>query len=284
VQPEEVLQAIRICLNPAIGGAHRVAPLTRYQLAPERKSARILLAEDNAVNQKVAVRLLERHGYSVEVVENGAEAVEAAKRGGFDVILMDLQMPHMDGFEAVGHIRRHEAGTGQHVPIVAMTAHVLRGDRERCLAAGMAAYLPKPIRAGQLLELIEPLLMAGTANGISAEASPAIDTGLLGEITSEDPVLLREMVEAFRQAAPGLVAELKQAIAERDASRVRRCAHALRGMVANFGASTATGLAQELESNAESRRLECAPELGQRLARELSLLEARLIELSAAAP
>src|ERR1051326_5107697 len=120
---------------------------------------------------------------------------------------MDLQMPNMDGFEAVGHIRRHEAGTANHVPIVAMTAHVLRGDRERCLAAGMDAYLPKPIRAGELLELIEPLLSAGTTNGSSPQASPSIDTGLLDEITSEDPVLLREMVEAFRQAAPGLVAE-----------------------------------------------------------------------------
>jgi len=283
VQPEELRQAIRLCLNPATGAADRAAPLTRYQLAPERKPARILLAEDNVVNQKVAIRLLERQGHSVEVVENGAEAVEAAKRGGFDVILMDLQMPNMDGFEAVGHIRRHEAGTANHVPIVAMTAHVLRGDRERCLAAGMDAYLPKPIRAGELLELIEPLLSAGTTNGSSPQASPSIDTGLLDEITSEDPVLLREMVEAFRQAAPGLVAELKQAIAEHDASRVRRCAHALRGIVANFGASTATGLAQELESNAESRRLECAPELGQRLARELALLETRLAGLSAAA-
>jgi CheY-like chemotaxis protein len=116
---------------------------------------RVLLAEDNPVNRKLAIRLLEKHGYSVVAVEDGRAAVAAWEEASFDVILMDVQMPEMDGFQATAEIRRRETVTGAHTPIVAMTAHALKGDEERCLAAGMDRYLAKPIRAAELFSVIE---------------------------------------------------------------------------------------------------------------------------------
>jgi CheY-like chemotaxis protein len=118
-------------------------------------SRKILLAEDNPVNQVVAAGLLERRGHEVTVVANGREAVAAVERERFDLVLMDVQMPEMDGFEATGIIRQAEVGTGRHVPIVAMTARAMKGDAERCRLAGMDAYLPKPIRSADLYAIVD---------------------------------------------------------------------------------------------------------------------------------
>ena len=118
------------------------------------RQLRILLAEDNAVNQKLATRLLEREGHDVHVVQNGQEALEAIAIGQFDVVLMDVQMPEMDGIEATSVIRTIEAAKGGHLPIVAMTAHAMRGDRERCIQAGMDGYVSKPIDRRELENLL----------------------------------------------------------------------------------------------------------------------------------
>jgi signal transduction histidine kinase/DNA-binding response OmpR family regulator len=135
------------------------APLvTHHTLREEKHRIRILLAEDNAVNQTVAVRLLEKRGYSVTVAPHGQAAVEAFETGGFELVLMDIQMPGMDGFEATASIREREKLTGGHIPIVAMTAHALIGDRERCLASGMDDYVSKPIRTSELFGVIEKML------------------------------------------------------------------------------------------------------------------------------
>jgi CheY-like chemotaxis protein len=116
---------------------------------------RILLAEDNCVNQRVALRILEKEGHNVTVVGNGREALKALAESEFDLVLMDVQMPEMDGFEATAAVRRAELATKRHLPIVAMTAHAMTGDRERCLAAGMDEYISKPIRAQLVLDIIE---------------------------------------------------------------------------------------------------------------------------------
>ena len=121
----------------------------------ERSHLQILLAEDNAVNQVLAVRLLERRGYLVTVVGNGRAAVEALSKQTFDAILMDVQMPEMNGFEATAAIRENERRSGKHIPILAMTAHALKGDQERCLAAGMDGYIAKPIRPDELFLAIQ---------------------------------------------------------------------------------------------------------------------------------
>jgi CheY-like chemotaxis protein len=123
---------------------------------------RVLVAEDNAVNQRLASRLLEKRGHRVTVMVNGREALEALEKQTFDLILMDVQMPEMDGFEATSAIREREKHTGAHIPIIALTAHAMKGDMERCLAAGMDGYLSKPIRPQDLDEILETYLARRT--------------------------------------------------------------------------------------------------------------------------
>ena len=132
--------------------------ITRHIIEDVRKRLKILLAEDNIVNQKLALKMLEKHGHHVSVASNGLEAIEVLTRERFDLILMDIQMPEMDGLEATRRIRDREKHEGGHIPIVAMTAHAMKGDRERCLAAGMDDYVPKPIQASELFAVIERLV------------------------------------------------------------------------------------------------------------------------------
>jgi len=130
-----------------------IAPITRDSAPEHRAGLHILVAEDNAVNQQLVRRLLEKHDHAVTIVNNGQEAVRAIEQETFDLVLMDVQMPEMDGLEATTTIRKLENGTGKHQRIVAMTAHAMTGDRERCLAGGMDGYLSKPIRPHELIEL-----------------------------------------------------------------------------------------------------------------------------------
>jgi signal transduction histidine kinase/CheY-like chemotaxis protein/ligand-binding sensor domain-containing protein len=163
VKQSALLEAIARSLGrPAAAG---LLPLTRHSLNESRPKLRVLLAEDNAINQKLAVRLLEKHGHTVTVANDGAEAVATAANGEFDVILMDVQMPNMSGLEATAAIRVLERGTGRHIPIVAMTAHAMKGDQERCLEAGMDGYISKPIQPDHMMEVIERVtsLAADTA-------------------------------------------------------------------------------------------------------------------------
>ncbi len=147
-------------------------------LAPIRTGLHFLLAEDNAVNQKLAVRLLEKRGHTVVVADNGRIAVDAYLREAFDAVLMDVQMPEMDGLEATGAIRAWEQHTGGHVPIIAMTAHAMKGDRERCLAAGMDGYVAKPIQPAELFGMIQMLVRAGGTTGPNPSDAPFTDHGV----------------------------------------------------------------------------------------------------------
>src|SRR5713226_5495052 len=153
IRQGELLEAICNVLNPA---TQKKAPLvTRHTLRETRNRSRILLTEDNAVNQMLAVRLLEKRGYLVSVAGNGREALAALEKEDFDLVLMDVQMPEMDGFEATAAIRERERATGDRLPIVAMTAHAMKGDEGRCLAAGMDGYLTKPISPKSLFDTLE---------------------------------------------------------------------------------------------------------------------------------
>ncbi len=134
-----------------------------------RRQLRVLLAEDNAINQKLAVRLLEKQGHLVKVANDGQEALAALEDGKFDVVLMDVQMPNMSGLEAAAAIRALERGTGRHVPIVAMTAHAMKGDQERCLEAGMDGYISKPIQPDHMMDVIAQVT---SSRGATAEHAP----------------------------------------------------------------------------------------------------------------
>ena len=160
VGQSELFDAIVRVLGSRASETQQGALVTRHSLREGRNGPRVLLAEDNAVNQTLAVRLLEKRGCSVEVAGNGRDAVAAFERQSFDLVLMDVQMPEMDGFEATAVIRERERATGTHTPIVAMTAHVMKGDREQCLAAGMDGYIPKPVRAQELFEVLNSLTPA----------------------------------------------------------------------------------------------------------------------------
>jgi len=158
IKESELLKAIRIALGARSQKEARSALITRHSLGEGRQRLRILLAEDNAVNQMLAVRWLEKRGHSVTAVPDGKEAVAALERQGFDLVLMDVQMPEMDGFEVTAVIRAKEKATSAHIPIIAMTAHAMKGDEERCIAAGMDAYVSKPIQPEELFEAIESLV------------------------------------------------------------------------------------------------------------------------------
>jgi CheY-like chemotaxis protein len=156
VKKSVLLDAIMIALGRSSGEETPV--ITRHSIEGARRRLKILLSEDNLVNQKLAVRILEKRGHEVVVAANGRQAIETYEREWFDLILMDVQMPEMDGIEATRYIREREKERGGHIPIVAMTAHAMKGDRERCLEAGMDDYVSKPIKPEQLFSVIDEVV------------------------------------------------------------------------------------------------------------------------------
>jgi two-component system sensor histidine kinase/response regulator len=167
----QLMEAMQKALADAPAPASEI---TDQRMCEDQTGLRILLAEDNVVNQKLAMRLLQRHGHAVTVVDNGRAALNAVERELFDVVLMDVQMPEMDGFEATGAIRQSENGTGRHLPVVAMTAHAMSGDRERCLDAGMDGYVSKPVRPQELLAEISRVRAALLDGGVEPALIAAI--------------------------------------------------------------------------------------------------------------
>jgi PAS domain S-box-containing protein len=226
---------------------------------PTRGSGqRLLLAEDNPVNQRVAAHMIERLGYTVDVVADGAQAVAAAARGCYQLLLMDCQMPEMDGFAAAIAIRRAEVGQRRRLPIVALTANVLQGDRERCIAAGMDDYLTKPIDATQLAGvLVRHLAQRGSggrpapvASGIEALPNGAvIDFSRLHDIFGDDEDGIAELLDALGESLRALCANL-QTMLDGGGGNARDLAHELRGLAQNVGAPQLVTLAAQLEMHA----------------------------------
>ena len=161
IRQSELLEAIQMALGNVSRSQAQPVLVTRHSLRETRRRLQILVVEDNAVNQALAIRLLEKRGHTVTVADDGREALAALDKQPFDLVLMDVQMPEMDGFEATAAIREKEKATGAHIPIIAMTAHAMKGDEERCLAAGMDAYISKPIQPTQLFQTIEGFVSVG---------------------------------------------------------------------------------------------------------------------------
>jgi len=250
--------------------------------ARARQPLRVLLAEDNPVNQEVALRLLERRGHSVIVAENGRQALTAIERHKFDLVLMDVQMPEMGGLEATQLIREKEKRTGAHLPIVAMTAHAMQGDRERCIAAGMDGYLAKPIDPKSFLLTVEgisqraeqnaPPPKEADARAESGDRRRALDAKALLEWFSGNRKLLRNIVKTFRDDCPRMMARIRSALAANDANLLADGAHALKGSVGNFGPTAALDTIREMEKIARQGKLVGAWELYATLEDEIALL------------
>ena len=209
----------------------------------------VLLADDNVVNQRLATSLLERRGHRVTIAHNGKEALAAIDREAFDAVLMDVQMPEMSGFEATAGVRAREQGTAVHVPIIAMTAHAMKGDRERCLAAGMDEYITKPLDPKRLCAVVENLVTGGTsspAHAATDNASSDLHAAILARVGG-DAQLLAEISRLFIDDVPGHLEKIRAALDARDAEGLRRAAHAYRGAAANFEAAAVVRAARELE-------------------------------------
>jgi PAS domain S-box-containing protein len=230
----------------------------------------ILLAEDNEVNQKLATKLLEKRGHNVEVVANGLQALAALRHAHYDLVLMDVQMPEMDGIEATASLRRSEAGTDRHQPVIAMTALVMQGDKERCLAAGMDGYLTKPIRPRSLDEVLENCiaqkqhsLVAGepaaamAAPALLAADRQAVNAQELLDRVDGDREFLTELLELFREDGPRQFGRIKAALDREDMIEVMRLSHSLRGSLANLAARPAASLAAEVEQAAKTLDVRC---------------------------
>ncbi|NOQ23360.1 MAG: response regulator [Candidatus Aegiribacteria sp.] len=218
--------------------------ITKHSLVESRKEEfRILLAEDNPVNQKVALKILEKLGYSATPVENGMEALRKLENNVYDLVLMDIQMPKMDGFEATGIIRDPQSSVLDHeVPVIAMTAHAMDGDREKCIRAGMDDYISKPVKSEMLTRMIEEIFsrkfIAGTKHesGKKKEGSAVFDRSVLMESLGDDHELIEEILELFRSNADEIMTSLKKAASEDDFETVRSNAHSLKGSSGNIGA------------------------------------------------
>ncbi|MDH7475745.1 MAG: response regulator, partial [Anaerolineae bacterium] len=232
-----------------------------------RHPLRILLAEDNVVNQKVALRILERLGYRADVAANGLEVLEALGRQHYDVVLMDVQMPEMDGVEATRRIRERWGEDGRPW-VIAMTAHALSGDRERYLDLGMDDYISKPVQVGELVQALQrcrpmadaPLTGAAPANIVSTTPTRAVDEEVLETFRTTMGEVAGELIALYLEDGEALLAELRAGVAEENARTVQRVAHTLKGSSATLGAMKLSDLCKEVEEMGQAGTLAGAAE------------------------
>jgi CheY-like chemotaxis protein len=222
-------------------------------------SARILIAEDNPVNRKIALKQLEKLGYEADAVDDGREVLKRLETGRYDLILMDCQMPELDGYQTAREIRRREgAGRGARaVRIVAMTANALEGDRERCIEAGMDDYVSKPVRVEVLKAMLErwglDRRMAPVAGAVPAEPSlPVLDPALIEDLRQLDATLVRELGELFLKSAPRSIAGMREQAGRGAWDEIRRAAHSLKSSSGNLGLKRFSGVCTRIEESTET--------------------------------
>jgi signal transduction histidine kinase/CheY-like chemotaxis protein/HPt (histidine-containing phosphotransfer) domain-containing protein len=280
IGPAEMLPAVPATAPAAVALDHGGHPL------------QILLAEDNPVNQMTATTMLEKLGHAVVVANNGRQAIDKINEQKFDIVFMDVQMPEMDGMAATGEIRKREQATERHIPIVAMTAHAMKGDKEKCLEAGMDDYVSKPIRRKDLADVIarivERFLTEAPENGELAAASATdanegsqmiLDEAALLEECDNDKALLSRMVEIFDRDARERLPRLREAVRAGTAVAVKQEAHALKGGIGTFFAKAAYDTAYALEKMGADGNLSDAQATLQTLESQLQTLRQKLDEL-----
>ncbi len=250
--------------------------ITKHTINEARRSrTRILVVEDNLVNQKVAIRMLEKLGYRCDVAGNGLEAVKALELISYDIVFMDCQMPEMDGYEATRKIRERE-GTNRHTPIVAMTAEALKGDRERCIAVGMDDYLAKPIQANSLLAILEQYLVTGD----EPESVPvkekvgieSVDLNRLKEVAGNDPVFEKELIHLFLEECELRLTSIQNALQQKNAEILHTEAHTLKGASGNIGAIGIQKLSEQMQVAASNKNLLQYSDLFKDLTNEIKIV------------
>jgi CheY-like chemotaxis protein len=280
-------------LAQSLGQANRPEPASPSKVAqvpvplddePPGRRLRVLVVEDNPFNQRVAVMKLGRKGHEVQVAACGADALAALDTEWFDVMFSDIQMPDMDGFELAAAVRKREAGSGRRLPVIAMTAHAMKGDRERCLEAGMDGYVAKPIEDAALWAEVDRLVppegaTSDAASAPDASGGPMNPEAVLARMGG-DREAVRQLIEVFRQDCPPLVADIEAAVHDGDAKKLKAAAHTLKGMVAFFAADRATAAALALETLGEAGDLSAAAAAAGALANELTALEPVLRSLA----
>lgn len=247
----------------------------------------VLLAEDNRANQRLAIALLEKWGHTVTLAENGKEAVELWRRQSFDLIIMDVQMPEMDGLHATRIIRAEEEATGNHIPIIAMTAHALAGDREKCLESGMDGYTSKPLRIQELHQSLSELFSTSgkteSSQGSSAEvAESTMDWSHALKACDGDKELFVDLLGLFLEETPTLLDRLDQAIATEDFEAIYRAAHTIVGSLRIIGPTEAGTLASDIQNAAHDQRLDGVQSLTPKLREAIGgLLHEAALQLKA---
>jgi two-component system, sensor histidine kinase and response regulator len=299
-KPSHLQEALFHAFGIPTHGAFRSVETRRNVTGPHVRGLRVLVAEDNAINQKLMRRWLERQAHRVHIVENGKVAVAALATEQYDLALLDVEMPEMDGLQAARAIRARERGEGGHVPLIVVTAYAMKGDRERCLRAGFDGYVSKPVQVEELYDLIDRLtapnvelddparislgvpppvthtLVPSALDGAplsvrgereermsigTASGKPMFDRTRALERTGGDTDLLRELAEVFLEQSPRWLAEISQAVTDGDARRLQRAAHSLKGGVDSFGARLAYDAALEIEKMARANELGGAAEM-----------------------
>jgi CheY-like chemotaxis protein/HPt (histidine-containing phosphotransfer) domain-containing protein len=258
IRQSELLELLMRVLSSHPG--HTVPAKTsapaRIAAEPAQRSLQILLAEDNVVNQRVVTTMLEKRGHAVTIAGDGCKALEHWRRMPFDLVLMDVQMPELDGFEAVAAIRQAERETGRHTPVVALTAHAMKGDKERCLEGGFDDYLSKPVRAEHLFALMEDLLTrqdrpdasCGPAS-VPSSGRKVFDRSAAAECTGGDQTLLNELLGLFLDDCRHRLDEIRAAIRASDRNALKRAGHTISGAASNFAAPEVMAAARRLEAD-----------------------------------
>jgi PAS domain S-box-containing protein len=278
IKHSDLLEALARIFGVATRDGRTKPTAGRIRAMPAR-TLNVLVAEDNPVNRKLVTTLLRKRGHRVKGVENGKEALAAigAKGASYDLVLMDLQMPEMGGFEATQAIRDQEAGGTRHLPLVALTAHAMQGERERCLAAGMDGYLSKPIDVDELIATVEGISGSpapGQSHGASQPAAlDVFDEGAALAYAGGDRRLLAEVVKLFRSDYPSSRRQIDGALQRRDFEALRMAAHRLKGAVATVGGQAGRQAAAELEQRARAGDFTGAEDAYTKLRKEIDRLD-----------
>jgi CheY-like chemotaxis protein/HPt (histidine-containing phosphotransfer) domain-containing protein len=293
VRQSQLYECLRIALGRAAseGRTARESIITRHTVAEAgRRKIRILLAEDNIVNQKVALKMIEKLGYRADPVSNGLEAVNALRTVPYDLVLMDIQMPEMDGIEATRVIRKDRSTQvlNRNIPIIAMTAHTMKGDREKCIEEGMNDYLSKPIQAKELAAALDRWIAEGGQSQRPQRPSEAKQTGSIFDMddllrrVDGDKEFLAEIVSLFLQDMPKQMNILAQALTDNDASLCYRQAHTIKGASANLGAKAMQIVASEIETAGRNGDMEGAAAAFEKLKDQFAVTEVALADLNTA--